>query len=68
MILTQLVYDPDTDTLFVRVPAADGEGDVTLVALDCKALTADDKRRLRHVRPQAQAQRPPGPGDVRGPA
>lgn len=63
----QAVYDTDTDTLLFRVPGADGEGDVTLQALDCKPLTTDDRRRLRNVRDPKQTQRPPGAGDVRGP-
>jgi hypothetical protein len=60
MILAQLVYDPTTDQLVIRVPATDGEGDVTLLSLDCKTLSDEDKRRLRHVRAEDQAQRPPG--------
>lgn len=59
-VAVQVIYDTDTDTLLLRVPAADGEGDVTLVSLDLKALTDDDKRKLRHVRDVEQAQRQPG--------
>lgn len=64
MITAQLVYDPATDTLLVRLPAADGEGDVTLLAMDCKTLSAEDRRRLKQVRDPAQSQRPPGNGNV----
>lgn len=69
IIRLDVVLDTDTDTLLFRVPAADGEGDVTVLALDLKTLSADDKRRLRHVRTPTQAQRPPGSGSAtRGPA
>ncbi len=50
MTPAQLVYDPATDQLVVRVPAAEGEGDVELLRLDVKQLSTDDKRRLRAVR------------------
>jgi hypothetical protein len=62
MIPAQLVYDPMTDQLVVRLPAADGEGDVELLRLDVKQLSADDKRRLRAVRDPEQPQ--PAPGDT----
>jgi hypothetical protein len=58
----QLVYDPKTDQLVVRLPAAEGEGDVELLRLDVKLLSTEDKRRLRAVRDPNQAQ--PAPGDV----
>lgn len=63
-----LVFDTDTDTLHVEVLAADGDGDVVVLSLDLKPLTADDKRRLRHVRDEKQAQRPPGAGTVGRPS
>jgi hypothetical protein len=62
MIPAQLVYDPATDQLVVRVAAADGEGDVELLRLDVKQLSTDDKRRLSNVRDPKQAQ--PAPGDL----
>lgn len=68
MIPAQLIYDPATDTLRVTVAAAEGVGDVTLLALDCRALAAEDKQRLSHVRDPDQAQRPPGTSDVRAPS
>lgn len=55
-----LIYDPTTDQLVVRIPAADGEGDVDLLRLDVKQLSADDKRRLTAVRDPKQAQPAPG--------
>jgi hypothetical protein len=57
-----LLYDTATDQLIVRVPAAGGEGDVTLLRLDVKQLSDDDKRRLRDVRDPKQVQ--PAPGDT----
>lgn len=57
-----IVYDPDTDQLVVRLTAADGEGDVELLRLDVKQLTADDKRRLRDMRDPDRPQ--PAPGDT----
>jgi hypothetical protein len=62
MIPATLLYDPKTDQLVIRVPAAEGEGDVELLRLDVKQLSDDDKRRLRAVRDPKQAQ--PAPGDV----
>jgi hypothetical protein len=62
LIAAQLVYDSLTDQLVVRLPAADGEGDVTLLRLDVKQLSTDDKRRLRDVRDPEQAQ--PAPGET----
>jgi hypothetical protein len=62
MIRADLTYDPTTDQLVVRLPAAEGEGDVGLLRLDVKQLSADDKRRLSHVRDPEQAQ--PAPGDT----
>jgi hypothetical protein len=62
MTPAQIVYDPLTDQIVIRVPAADGEGDVTLLRLDVKQLSDDDKRRLSDVRDPNQAQ--PAPGDV----
>lgn len=59
-----IVLDTDTDTLHIEVPAAAGAGDVSVLALDLKPLSADDKQRLRHVRPPEQDQRPPGTGTV----
>jgi hypothetical protein len=64
VINAALTYDPLTDTLLVRVPGADGEGDVTLLAMDCKTLSADDKRRLAYIRDPKQAQRAPGTNPV----
>jgi hypothetical protein len=62
VIPVQLAYDPLTDQLVVRTPGAEGEGDVTLLRLDVKQLSDDDKRRLRDVRDPKQTQ--PAPGDV----
>jgi hypothetical protein len=62
VIPVQIAYDPLTDQLVVRTPAAEGEGDVTLLRLDVKQLNDDDKRRLRDVRDPKQTQ--PAPGDV----
>lgn len=56
-----LSYDPDTDQLVVRLPAAEGEGDVELLRLDVRQLSTDDKRRMRHVRDPDRPQ--PAPGD-----
>ena len=63
-----LAFDSDTDTLHIEVPAADGDGDVVLLSLDLRPLSMEDKRRLRHVRPESQDQRPPGSGTVGRPA
>lgn len=67
MIAAQLIYDPATDQLIIRLPAADGEGDVELLRLDVRQLSTDDKRRLRAVRDPKQAQPAPGtkPATVR---
>jgi hypothetical protein len=62
MTPAQVSYDPTTDQLVVRLPAAAGEGDVELLRLDAKQLSADDKRRLRDVRDPDRVQ--PAPGDV----
>jgi hypothetical protein len=62
MTPAQLIYDAKADQLVVRVPAAEGEGDVDLLRLDIRQLSADDKRRLSAVRDPAQAQ--PAPGDT----
>lgn len=56
----QVVYDTDTDSLIIRVAAADGDGEVAILSLDLQPLSDDDKRRLRHVRPVEQQQRQPG--------
>lgn len=61
MTPAQLVYDPATDQLVVRIPSADGDGDVELLRLDART-PPDDKRKLRDVRDPAQAQ--PAPGDT----
>lgn len=55
-----LLYDAVADQLVVRVPAAEGEGDVDLLRLDVRQLSTDDRRRLRAVRPPNQAQPAPG--------
>ena len=55
-----LILDTDTDSLVISLPAAEGEGDVTLLTLDLARLSAEDRRRLRHVRPENQTQRAPG--------
>lgn len=60
MIPVQSLYDPSTDQLVVRLPAADGEGDVELLRLDVKQLTTEDKRRLRAVRDPDKPQPAPG--------
>jgi hypothetical protein len=62
MIPAQLIYDAKADQLAIRVPAAEGEGDVELLRLDIRQLSADDKRRLSAVRDPQQAQ--PAPGDT----
>jgi hypothetical protein len=62
VIAAHLLYDAKTDQLVVRLPAADGEGDVELLRLDMRQLSVDDKRRLRDVRDPKQAQ--PAPGTV----
>lgn len=58
----QVVYDSLTDQVVIRLPAAEGEGDVELLRLDVKQLSIDDKRRLRAVRDPKQPQ--PAPGDT----
>lgn len=50
-VSVQTLLDTTTDTLRIQVPAAEGEGDVTVLTLSLAALSADDKRRLRAVRP-----------------
>lgn len=62
MTPTNVLYDPESDQLVVTVPAAEGEGDVELLRLDARTLSADDKRRLRAVRDPDQAQ--PAPGET----
>lgn len=62
MALVQLMYDSTADQLVVRLPAAEGEGDVELLRLDIKQLSDDDRRRLRDVRDPGQPQ--PAPGDT----
>lgn len=59
MILAHLVFDPDTDRVLIRVPAADRDGDVTLLALDLDVLDAAAKQRLRDVREVDQEQPTP---------
>lgn len=54
-----LLFDSVTDQLVVRIPGADGEGDVELLRMDAKQLSADDKRRLRAVRDPKQTQPAP---------
>lgn len=56
MIVCQLIFDAATDQLVVRLPATDGEGDVDLLRLDVRKLSADDKRRLAAVRDPKQVQ------------
>lgn len=62
MTPAQITYDPTTDQLVIRVPGAEGEGDVELLRLDVRQLSDDDKRRLAAVRDPKQPQ--PAPGDV----
>lgn len=62
MVHAQLIYDPATDQLVVRLPAAAGEGDVELLRIDIEQLSTDDKRRLRDVRDPERPQ--PAPGDA----
>jgi hypothetical protein len=50
-----LVLDTDTDTLHVETLAAEGEGDVVVLSLDLKPLSADDMRKLRHIRDEDRA-------------
>lgn len=57
-----LRFDTDTDQLVVRIPATDGEGDVELLRLDVKQLSANDLRRLRAMRDPKRPQ--PAPGDT----
>lgn len=64
MTPAHLIYDPKTDQLVVRLPGAEGEGDVDLLRLDVKQLSADDKRRLRDVRDPKQTQPAPGTDPV----
>jgi hypothetical protein len=66
VIPAQLAYDPKNDQLVVRVPAAAGEGDVDLLRLDVRQLSAEDKRRLRDVREPRQPQPAPGTTPVTG--
>lgn len=61
MTPVDLFYDTDEDQIVVRIPAAEGEGDVELVRMDLRQLPDDAKRRLRHVRDQERPQ--PEPGD-----
>jgi hypothetical protein len=56
MIPAQLAYDAAADQLVVRMPAAEGEGDVELLRLDVRQLSVDDKRRLRAIRDPKQVQ------------
>lgn len=62
MTPAQLVYDPTTDQLVIRLPAANGEGDVELLRFDVRQLSEDDKRRLSDVRDPDRPQ--PAPGDM----
>lgn len=62
MTPTYLSYDETTDQLVVSVPAAEGKGDVELLRLDIKQLSADDKRRLREHRDPEKPQ--PAPGET----
>lgn len=59
-----LIFDSGTDSLLIQVPAAEGEGDVTLLTLDLKTLSPEDKRKLRHIRPPEQVQPAPGTASV----
>ena len=59
-----LVLDTDTDSLVVEVPAAEGEGFVTVLTLDLTPLSSEDKRKLRHIRPPEKAQPAPGSQSV----
>lgn len=67
MTPVQLSYDPTTDQLVIHLPAAAGQGDVELLRLDVRQLSADDKSRLAAVRDPKQAQPAPGtkPATVR---
>ena len=60
MLVTRLLYDPDTNSLLVQVPAAEGEGNVTLAVLDVKPLSANDRQRLRHLLPGTRPDKPGG--------
>lgn len=62
MTPAQLVYDPTSDQLVVMIPAVAGDGDVELLRLDVRQLSADDKRRLAAVRNPKQSQ--PAPGET----
>lgn len=64
MTSADLFYDPASDQLVVRLPAAAGEGDVELLRMDIRQLTTEDKQRLRNHRDPNQAQPAPGSDPV----
>lgn len=64
LVPVSLWLDTTADRLVIRTHAAAGEGDVTLLALDIKPLSDEDKRRLAHVRDPQQAQPAPSPTPV----
>lgn len=55
-IPAQLVYISDSDTIEVRIPAADGEGDVAVLSLPGNMLDEAARHLLRHVRTEEQTQ------------
>jgi hypothetical protein len=64
MVPVDVVYDPEADQLVVRLPAAEGEGDIELLRMDLRQLTTEDKQRLRHHRDPNQPQPAPGSDPV----
>lgn len=68
MVPVQATYDPDTDQLVIRVPAANSDGDVELARLDMVQFTEADIDRLSHIRdPSKPAPSPlPSYGELAG--
>lgn len=64
MVPAELLYDPDTDQLVIRLPAAEGEGDVELLRMDLGDLDQPALDRLRHVRDPAKPLPAPGTDPV----
>jgi hypothetical protein len=53
----RLEYDPSTDMLLIRVAAADGAAEVTLLSMGCRTLSTTEKQQLSHIRDPKQVQR-----------